>query len=287
MPLRSPRLFTANDGLATLGPDGVRLWRLLERRFIEWERETGAEARVYSGLVATSDLAKFDYFQNFPHLALCVSALRSEAIDMAYGPQHDVQGLAAVPHGHLADGVHLLPSAACYPVYLELAGETLAEPVSIGVMGRCFRNEREYEGLVRLHSFSMKEFVCVGHREAVQAHIGSFKQRVLQFVEAVGLPVAVCPAVDSFYDMNASRAVMQRLLPVKEEVVYADRVAIASFNFHRNFFGERCGIRLEDGAYAHSGCVAFGVERWIHALVDHFGGDVPMIERLLADPQSV
>ena len=74
---------------------------------------------------------------------------------------------------------------------------------------------------------------------------------------------------------------MQQLFPVKEEFVYNGSLAIASVNFHRNFFGERLDIRTGDGAYAFSGCVAFGLERWISALGDHFGeGSAALRERI-------
>jgi hypothetical protein len=60
---------------------------------------------------------------------------------------------------------------------------------------------------------------------------------------------------------------MQRLLPVKHELVSARGVALASANFHRNFFGERCNIRLaHSGETATTGCFAFGIERWISEL---------------------
>jgi hypothetical protein len=61
------------------------------------------------------------------------------------------------------------------------------------------------------------------------------------------------------------------LFPVKEEFVFGDSLAIASVNFHRNFFGERCAITLPDGGPAFTSCVAFGLERWLAALADHFG----------------
>jgi len=46
-----------------------------------------------------------------------------------------------------------------------------------------------------------------------------------------------------------------------------DTLAIASFNDHETFFGEAYGIRLADGAPASTGCVAFGLERWLLAFL--------------------
>ena len=50
-------------------------------------------------------------------------------------------------------------------------------------------------------------------------------------------------------------------------------VAIASFNSHGDFFGRRMNIRLPGGEVAHSGCVAFGLERWAYAFFCQNGLD--------------
>jgi hypothetical protein len=51
----------------------------------------------------------------------------------------------------------------------------------------------------------------------------------------------------------------------------AGRVAAASFNLHESFFAERFDIRLADGGPAASGCVAFGIERWMLACLAQLG----------------
>jgi hypothetical protein len=56
-------------------------------------------------------------------------------------------------------------------------------------------------------------------------------------------------------------------LPVKHELVSERGVALASANFHRNFFGESCDIRLADtGEAASTACLGLGIERWISEL---------------------
>jgi hypothetical protein len=65
---------------------------------------------------------------------------------------------------------------------------------------------------------------------------------------------------------------MQKLDPVKIEMVFNGDLAIGSVNFHRNYFGEAFRI-TRAGADAYSGCIAFGVERWIFAFLTHFGTD--------------
>jgi hypothetical protein len=71
---------------------------------------------------------------------------------------------------------------------------------------------------------------------------------------------------------------MQRLFPVKEEFV-VDGLAIGSVNYHRNFFGERCSIQAGADT-AHTSCLAFGLERWLHTLTEKFGSTAAALSAL-------
>src|SRR5262249_8786797 len=158
-----------------------------------------------------------------------------------------------------------LPSAACYNIYLHLQGTTLEAARYITTVATCFRNESSFNDLQRLWSFSMREIVCLGTADEVQRHLKAFKERILAFAAGLGLGLAIEVASDPFYQPQGARATLQKLFPQKEEMVYGGTLAIASLNFHRNFFGERCAIHTADGAPAFTGCVAFGIERWLHA----------------------
>lgn len=74
------------------------------------------------------------------------------------------------------------------------------------------------------------------------------------------------------YPTADPKALAQILEPVKQELCTRDGLAIASLNKHRSFFGECYEINFGDEA-AHSACVAFGIERWLHALFQAHGSD--------------
>lgn len=259
-----------SEGLATLGPDMVRLRDLLERIYLGWAAECGAQSMLFPPLMRVADLERFDYFRNFPHLALVVSRFRHECL-------HDTSqkgvGSDEIPAVDLQPARYALPSAACYNIYLHLTGTVLEGPRYVTTVAACFRNETGYDSLRRLWGFSMREIVCVGSQEEVQEHLVSFKQRILQFGERLGLGLQAEIGADPFYQPQSGRALMQQLFPQKEEFVYGGSLAIASVNFHRNFFGERCRITTAEGYPAFTGCVAFGIERWLHALLDRFDQD--------------
>ncbi|MFD0885013.1 hypothetical protein ACFQ08_10685 [Streptosporangium algeriense] len=265
-------------GLATLGPEAVTLRETLDQAFTAWGEAAGADKMSFPPLLDTADLEKFDYWTNFPHLALLATGARHDRTDELAVTDH-----SAIAPDLLAPAGHALPSAACYAAYLHLTGRRLDVPRRITTVATCFRREDHYDGLRRLLGFTMREVVCVGDRETVLGHVASFKERVLTFAERLDLPLTVQTATDPFFQKDAARTLMQQLFPVKEEFVYGEGLAVASVNFHRNFFGERCGISLADGEPAFTSCVAFGLERWLAALGDRFGADRPDLPRRIRD----
>jgi seryl-tRNA synthetase len=269
-PTKAAALYTVRRGLATFGPAMVALKAALDRRFVAWADEIGAVSMLYPTLMPVSELEPLDYFRNFPHLAVAASGVRAERLETGFGQD---AAMEVIPGADLADARYVLPSAACYNVYVHLKDEVLDGPRYITTVANCYRNENEYTELQRLWSFTMREIVCLGPVEAVQDHLRAFKARILALSERLDLDLAVAAATDPFYQPGSSVAVMQKLFPQKEEFQYKGELAIASVNFHRNFFGERCRIRTRNGEPVFTGCVAFGIERWLHALLDRFAGD--------------
>jgi seryl-tRNA synthetase len=53
----------------------------------------------------------------------------------------------------------------------------------------------------------------------------------------------------------------------------AKPTACMSFNYHRDHFGQVWGLQDSRDALAHTGCVAFGMDRLVVALFAHHGLD--------------
>lgn len=258
------------NGLATIGPEAIVLWAELDECYLEWAAQCGAVEYRFPAALRVADLDRLDYFRNFPHLAVLASGISAERAG-EYASNGVARG--SVPGTDLDPAALVLPPAACYSVYLHARGARLDAPWRVTTVAVCARREAQFDGLRRLLSFTLREIVCVGARDEVLRHLDMAKKLMTGFLRALGLPVQVVTANDPFFDQSTSRALVGRLFPVKEEVVYGNDLAIASANFHRNFFGERCDITMPDGSPAFSGCVGFGIERWVSALGEEFGDD--------------
>jgi hypothetical protein len=260
------------QGYASVHGELLARMEQLDARFLRWAREEHATAYRSAGLLPLADLRRARYLQGFPHLAVFPARLSPEA-----APLRAVAAASAT-----ADGLELpfatacdsiLPPAACFQVYAALQDSQLDAAHVATVCCTCHRNEADHAWLRRQRAFAMRELVCVGTRAEVDAFLARNRARVDAFARTLGLDARWALATDPFFEAEREpRHLAQRLEPLKHELRLHDGLALCSVNDHRNFFGEGFGIR-RDGESAHSGCVAFGLERWLYALIEAFGSD--------------
>ena len=176
------------------------------------------------------------------------------------------------------DRVSLAP-AVCYHAYPEWSGRTLGHnPALLTARGHCYRDEDgNHVPLERLWEFTMREIIVIGTRQQVEDVRQSLVRQVMALVDVLQLDASIETAADPFFTAgDEGRRLMQQAGALKYELRLAidatgRAIATASFNHHHDFFGTRFGIRLADDTPAHSGCVAFGLERWVLALLAQHG----------------
>jgi len=174
-----------------------------------------------------------------------------------------------------------LSPAACYPVYPMVAarGRLPSGGLLFDVAADCFRHEPS-RLLDRLQSFRMREFVRIGSPEEIMAFREQWMARAEGLARDLALPCALDVANDPFFGkVGQMMAVSQRQHSLKFELLIpfhakAKPTACMSFNCHLEHFGEVWGIHDSAGAVAHTGCVAFGMDRLAVALFSNHGVDV-------------
>jgi seryl-tRNA synthetase/acyl carrier protein len=234
--------------------------RAVDRTVTRWAAALGAVEHRYPSLIDLGTLERAGQVASFPQHVTVVSPLASEG---RVTPRH-----AVAP-------------AICYHTYPEWEGKTVGtEPALITACGRCYRHEGgEHVTLERLWEFTMREIIVLGTHHQVEAVRQALIAKASELVTTLDLDASIDPASDPFFtSADDGRRLMQQAGALKYELrltAAADgrSVAAASFNHHRDFFGARFGIGLAGGATAHSGCVAFGLERWLLGVVAQHGAD--------------
>lgn len=239
---------------------------------LAWMHRSGAKPSLPPPLVSAQDLDRIHYFEDFPHQANVVSTLRT-----GDGPVE-----SAHLHGerlHPADFV--VPSAACYGIYVQYADSVFPTPGLRTSRVACARAEDNYERFRRLRAYYVRECVYIGTPDGAKSFVDDVVSWLDGLIATANLPASIEPATDSFFERDSPKALLERLSKAKQELIYRGDLAVSSVNYHRNYFGESYGIRLPDDQHVHTACFGAGLERWAAMFLDHCGGCVHEVGELV------
>lgn len=252
---------------------------ILERleRYVDTLRDPRSEVMRFPPVMSRSQLERSGYLGSFPNLLGCVCSLHgSEGAIRAAAERLDSGGdwTAALAPSDL-----VLTPAACYPLYPIVAarGAIPDGGLVFDIEADCFRREPS-EQLDRMQSFRMREFVRIGTAEEIVEFREQHMAGARQIAVDLGLPIALEVASDPFFGrVGQMKAVSQRQQSLKFELLVpyhsgATPTACMSFNYHRDHFGNVWNIKAADSV-AHTGCVAFGMDRLTVALFAVHGVD--------------
>lgn len=269
---RAGLLWHQDVGQATLRGSLLRLAADCDRAFLILADAFGADEEQHPAAISAELLNRLDYFSSFPHQATFPAVLDGDDDNLA-GFADDPLGEAGLRLPRLAPVRAVLTPAACYHVYAAHEGEEFAAASYFTTAATCFRREAVFEPLVRQWAFRMREVVCAGTAAEVSRFLAQARQLADRLCRELSLPLVWEPATDSFFrPLTNPKFLLQKVSPTKEEAVFGGRVAIASVNLHHDHIASAFGISRA-GQAAHTGCLAFGVERWLYALCSRYGED--------------
>jgi hypothetical protein len=271
-------------GVYTLGPLVTRLIDFFESRFVSLAGSFQAQPYRFPTLIPASYLGRVNYFRAFPHSLTFATHLRADLDTIDHFSQHaccDQDGNLQASAETFAGIQTLLSPAVCYHLYFSLADQTLpAGQVIATAVGQCFRYEAiNLTSLERLWNFTMREVIFIGNKDFVLENREIARQRMRKVFEEIGLAYRVESANDPFFigefrKQAAFQSAFQLKFEIRASLPFKDStLAVGSYNYHQDFFGRHLNISLADGSPAHTGCVAFGLERIAYAYLAQYGLD--------------
>ncbi len=242
--------------------------------------EPDAEVLRFPPVMSRRQVEKSGYLKSFPHFLGCVCCLGGTEAEVNAAADRSDNGGDWTSALAAADLV--LSPAACYPVYPLVAsrGAVPAKGLTFDVACDCFRREPS-KMLDRLQSFRMREYVRIGTPEQVDEFRRAWMTKAQGIANQLALPWQIDNASDPFFGRGGKLMAMSQveqalkfelLVPIRS----ADQpTACMSFNYHRDHFGTAWSLRTERGEVAHTGCVAFGIDRLALAMFATHGIDLP------------
>ncbi|SDD36531.1 hypothetical protein SAMN05216345_108116 [Cupriavidus sp. YR651] len=237
-----------------------------------------AEVLRFPPAMGLADFETSEYLKSFPQLAGTVHSFCGDerAHRRLLARLEDRQDWT---DQQAPTGVVLTP-AACYPIYPVIArrGPLPMTGKVVDVLSYCYRHEPSLEP-TRMQLFRQREYVCLGPPARILAFRQVWMERGLQLATALQLPMELDVANDPFFgrggkivadSQREQKLKFELLIPVNDG---EPPTACMSFNYHMDHFGALWRIGLADGGTAHTGCVGFGIERLVLALLRHHGLD--------------
>ena len=268
------------NGQSVLSGPILDLAERLDGRFLELGARWGAEDYRFPTFLSATVLERIDWFRSFPQIATFPVSLDQDGDNLEqFTDGQPVDHDGRVQPTRLAPIRDVLTPAACYHLYAHHHGQRFDVPRYFTVRNTCFRRESEYAPLERQWSFTMREIVCMGTTQETCEFLQEATAEVDHFAARIGLPLRWEHATDPFFRHSRNpQYLMQQVDPTKFELLFDERLAIASTNLHHDHFGRAFSIEREVGGIAEpvrTACVAFGIERWLAALLQHFGSEGP------------
>ncbi|OAS17727.1 aminoacyl--tRNA ligase-related protein [Paenibacillus oryzisoli] len=265
-------LFAA-DGSVRRGL-AVTLFQQIDRLLQELSLHHNAQFRSYPSMIPLDILHKCRYIPTFPQNIHLVSEFphRLEDLNKVREPG-DLKNLARL-------SPYALSPAVCFHCYAEFSEKRLSNPLLLTARGTCYRHEAVWRlGRHRMNEFSMREIVMFGDSSFIETKRKHFMEDAWTLFESLGLRGRIETASDPFYFSEETAKGQHQLMGnMKYELVVEagggnGSFSIASFNNMEDSLCKSFDVLNDEYKPMHSGCIAFGIDRWVFALLCCYGGD--------------
>ena len=263
------------DGLLCLKDKAICLFRFFEHSFAKMAANMGAIEKSYPVLLPVDEYIKTGYISRTPQYAIFCSDVH-ESIDELNDLSKAIEENRV--SSYLNSPQLALSPSACFHTYIEMKNQELEENSIISFTQNVFRNEGRlnYDEIGRLRDYHVREVVFVGDEEFVCSSRKKFLNNIKEFVVNIGLEGKVQVSSDSFVlpKMQKYRKIQMidnSKYELRLNINEKKDIAVGSFNLHGMAFTSAFNIRVRNCKNAVTGCVGFGIERWVLAFLCQYG----------------
>lgn len=268
-----------NDGLVSLGNNAVVLYEYFDEVFKNIALKYGAVEERYPVLLGIDTMNNTGYFRRTPQYSMFCSNLTEdvEQLELLKNENFCENSIEEV----LEKPSFTLSPSACFHVYEKYKNRILNQNTIITLNQSVFRNEGRlnwYE-FGRLRDYHVREIVFFGDDSYVECMRKNILEETKKVLKDLKLNSNVTVASDPFIMPKMIRfkkiQMMQRS-KYEVRVSYGENetLAVASFNLHGTAFTEPFHIGVNGVENVVSGCVGFGIERWVMCFLAQYGSDL-------------
>jgi seryl-tRNA synthetase len=248
----------------------------------EFGRQFQAELEIYPSTIRSETLDRCNHFTSFPEHMDFVAHLKQDldVLNAFSNACRDGKWSPALHNGNMAQPDLAVSPSCCYHCYEGMEGWQLETPRCVTAVVACHRYEgANHATMTRLRAFTMREIIFIGQPRFVIECRAKAEEMIIQWAKDWEVACSFETANDMFFTKDYSiKASFQRQQQAKKELLLRipseeKSISVFSSNFHAMSFGKAFHISI-GGKPATTGCIAWGLERWVYAIFSQFGFDV-------------
>lgn len=258
--LKQGNIVRTENGGVCLSGISARLFDYFDKVFRKFAHNNDAIEEKYPVLLSKDTLIKTKYLNNYPGNSMYVE-----------------------------DSNAVLSPSACFHVYERYKDTVFKDNTSLTFLQNVFRNEKDKNNeFGRLRDYHVREIVFVGSEEYVDTSINRMINQTSRFMVELGLKGDIESATDLFITPNMNR---YKLIQMHNKAKYELRleydnnrdISVASFNRHGKTFSHTFNISVSGVENVVSGCIGYGIERFVMAFLSQYGCNVENMPKCVRD----
>lgn len=255
----------------------TKLYDFFDLKFKEIALNLGAETEHYPTMLPLEKYKKTGYLKTSPQYSIfCCNAIEDMTLinNLQNSSPNVLSSLLSEPQTALSP-------AACFHTYCCHENQILEKEKIYTFNQSVFRNEGRFNwnDFGRLKDYHVREIVFVGSEDFVLSKRKEVMNVVIAFLKEIMIDSSILVANDPFILPQMQK---YKKIQIKEQSKFElllkysfnKSIAAASFNFHGSAFTFPFNIKISNIDKPVTGCVGFGLERWVLAFVAQFGWDV-------------
>jgi seryl-tRNA synthetase len=262
--------------IAVFKGDALKLHKCLKEILDRISEKHKATPTQYPALMNSELMQRSKYFFHFPQNIYRLTEIRHQKEQLDKCRLYMNKGLDVEELFEVND--FFLRPCLCYFAYDERKDQRLTHDLEVvNSYGSCFRHEHKRKiSKHRSRDFTMYELIYFGSKEKVEKIRKQLIQEIWELFKRIGLSGYIETANDPFFINNDRNLIaFQRGAEMKYELVFSPNentnFSIGSFNLVGDVLTESFGIKSKQGEKVYSGCTAFGLDRWVRAILYTFG----------------
>ncbi len=268
------------NGMISLQKEALFLYKYFENIFrnIAIFIDDQCIEKSYPVILPINQYKKTGYLTNSPQYSMfCCSAC--ENIQML--EQLDKYADSEAIEKYLNRPAYALSPSACFHTYLEYENQILDKNQTVTFTQSVFRNEGRfnYTDFGRLRDYHVREIVLLGNMEYVIEKRKKIVDQIITFIKEINLCGDISIASDPFIMPKMQKFKKIQVTEASKYEMHLNyekeqKLSVASFNLHGTAFTHPFNIKIKECQEAVTGCVGFGLERWVLAFLKQYGVNV-------------